>query len=323
MKTLIKLTLVAVAVTALFFTGCKKENNDATTFEANMGKLITDNQPRKSTTTIPSNARVILIGKNTRITFYANAFIKANGSAVTGPVEVEIQEYYTKGQMVLANKTTTSNQGILDSRGEVYVNATQNGQQLRLRPGYSVIQFAGRSYNEPMNIYFGTVSGSQGDVMWSLGANVNPVTPNLDCSYDSINPPVFIDSATVAICDTLYSFQFDSLGWINCDYFYSYPNTTPLTVTLPQGYDNTNTTAYLVFSTINSVARFPYANGSFQLQGGYNVPVGMEATIVALAYVNGQWQSSFTPITIVNNHSESITFTPTTIEAYTTQVNAL
>lgn len=328
MKTIFKFAIAAIYFTSLFLSGCKKEetNNDAAMFKSGMQDLINANQPRKLSAVISAGNGATLIGANTRFVFYPGAFINAAGNPVTGNISIEVQEFYKKSQMILGNKLPMSNQGLLDSRGEVFMNATQNGQQLRIRPGYASVQFEARAYNQPMNIFIGTTSGDLNDVSWSLNTNIAPANGFYGCSYDSINPPTYIDTAATAdICDTLHTFPLDSFGWINCDYFLrsTYSPLTDLTINVPSGYDDNNTKVYVVFSTINSVAGVWYNNGAFTLSGGYQVPVGVQATIVALGYFNGGWQSSFTPITITSNHTETINFAPTTIADYVAQVNAL
>ena len=332
MKTLLKFSLFFLAACCFCLSSCKKETattttNNAVVFTDGIKNLVNSNQPRKITTTISAGNGATLIGANTRFIFYPGAFKDANGNTVTGNVNIEIQEFYTKAQMVLGNKVTMSTQGLLESRGEVYVNATKNGQQLRIRQGYATIQFAGNSFNQPMGLFTGTVSGDLNDVNWTQNMTIAPTNAFQGCSYDSVNPPQFIDSAgNASICDTLYTFPIDSFGWINCDYFMrdNYGALTNLTINVPSGYDNTNTKVYVVFTTINSVASvYSYTNGAFLLSGGYQVPVGLQATIVALAYNNGQWYSSFTPITITNNHVASLSFSATTIAGYVAQVSTL
>ena len=52
-----------------------------------------------------------------------------------------------------------------------------------------------------------------------------------------------------------YNFEIDSIGWINCDYFYN--STDPLTqveVVLPDTFNGNNSAVFIYYSDINSVA---------------------------------------------------------------------
>ncbi len=322
---------VAVAVAALTIaaciTGCHKEaKTDAQIFAEGMQSIINSNQPTKHVATINATTGGTIIGANTRLQFWGNAFTDAAGNIVTGNVQIELQEFYKKPQMVLANKTTGGTEGLLDSRGEAYINYTQNGTQLRLRAGYGVIYFNSHSNSEPMNIYTGRTNGNLADITWDKNTTVAPTTSYFTCVYDTTTQPVWVDSSTMALCDTLYSFPMDTLHWNNCDYFVemNYPNLTDLTMGIPSGYDNNNTTVYVVFKPINSVFRVVnFANQSFILDNIYKVPVNMQATIVALNYHNGGWYSCFKDITISAHDVETLTFTPTTIADYVALVNSL
>lgn len=330
-----KKLILSAAVIATLLAGCRKDptNNtaeDATAFTSGFTDLVTAQQPQLHAITIAANTGGTIIGTNTRVQFYPNAFITANGASVTGSVQVQVKELYTKAQMVLANKTTMSPDGLLESRGETYINATQNGQQLRLRSGYSTVFFNGSSYTKPMNLYSGAQNSSDfNNVTWNLNTVIQPTNANFDCSYDSSNSTTHIDTnGNAALCDTLYSFPLDSFGWINCDYVASsgsYP--ASLTVQTPDGFDNTNTRIYLVFTNINTVGVLNhYAGGKFvsdAIHGTGNIPVGEQLTIVALGYKDGGWYSSFKALTLNASNTETLTFAPTTIAAYTQAVNNL
>lgn len=353
MKSTFKIILTSVVIFLACIAGCKKEKSatdDAAIFNEGLLNIINTNQPTKHTVTVSASTGGSIIGANTRLRFSPNAFTTVGGSAVTGNVLVEIQEFYTKAQMVLGNKVTMDDSLPLESRGEVYINATQNGQQLSVKPGYAIIQFEATSITDYMALFKGTTSGTLGDISWTIvdstiidsSYNVNSYTLPIQTSSanttipppdDTIPVPIIIIDPMATIYDTLYTYPFGGSnsgsnngsfgGWFNCDAFgggWSVPRTN-LTINLPVGYDNSSTVLYVVFSNANTVIRgTPINTSGFMC---YSVPVGRQATIVALNYHNEGWYSSFTPITITANHVELLTFSPTTIADYTAQVNVL
>ena len=233
--------------------------------------------------------------------------------------------------MVLANKTTISTQGLLKSAGEAFVNATQNGQQLRLRPGFSTIQFNASTYTQPMSFYIGQLDATNFDnVTWEQQTNVPNTMSNFTCSQDSvIGSIVFVDnSGTIPVCDTLYTFPLDSFGWINCDYVAN-SGTYPATLALQtqQGFDNKNTNIYLVFKNMNAVGQMThYVDGQFisdAIHGNLNMPIGEPLTIVAIGYKDGKTYSAFKETTLSANSTVSITLTETTKAAYEAAVKNL
>ena len=66
-------------------------------------------------------------------TFGSNTFINILGNPVSGSFNIELVEALTKKEMMLLNRPTFTHSGrLLVSGGVVYLNATQNGQQLSI-----------------------------------------------------------------------------------------------------------------------------------------------------------------------------------------------
>lgn len=121
-----------------------------------------------------------------------------------------------------------------------------------------------------------------------------------------------------------YQFNFEALGWINCDFLYlPTGNSSGLDVITPTEHTGANTEIYLHFSSVNAIADMEYS-GSNLFETHYNgIPIGAQITIVAISELNGTYYSSFTPITMTNNHSETITMTATTTTAIQNSINNL
>jgi len=245
--------------------------------------------------------------KGTKLYINANTFKDQFNNIVTGNVTIELIEIQTKADMILLNKTTTSNGNLLISGGEISVKAFQNGSQLMLAT----------------NAYIGV----------NMPTN-NPVNMQLFTGTEDDNGNLNWDSTgTNVIVDTLGGFNFnldsltlnnDSLGWINCDYFYGQGNLTTLNVITSSPYNGANTFIYLFFNNIYSVAPLSWSNNTQNFVSYSNsLPVGSQMTIVAISEINGQYYSSFTPITLTTNHSETINLNATTLSALEIDLNNL
>ena len=75
--------------------------------------------------------------KGTIVKFSGNAFQKLNGDAVNGSVDVKLIEIYDRSTMLLTKRPTNGKNDdnkieMLASGGVFYVNATQDGIQLKL-----------------------------------------------------------------------------------------------------------------------------------------------------------------------------------------------
>ena len=109
---------------------------------------------------------------------------------------------------------------------------------------------------------------------------------------------------TLPFFEDMFSFNFeiDSIGWINCDYFYN--SADPLTqveVVLPNTFNGINSAVFIYYSDINSVASLSDydADGTFDLGASYSTPVGMDVTFVVISENGGSYfyQSSIATIT--------------------------
>lgn len=325
--------------------------------------FLNNRENGKETFTVNSEVRSqIIANKGTKISIPENAFVNANGNPVTGNITLDVLEVHDQSSMIWYGLPTMSNGNILESGGELMVKAFANGQELGLANGQELdIEMPSDNYNPNMTLYYGVETKNEiGDVNWLLGDSLGY---DDSISYDSIVycDTVYYtyndyDTVTVTGVDSSgnaysydslaftgtytdyyldcnnqtqnpdqgYDFDFGSLGWINCDFLYlPTGNTSGLDVITPNDFTGANTEIYLHFSSVNAVADMNYS-GSNLFETQYNgIPVGMQLTIVAISELNGTYYSSFTPITMTANHSETITMTATTIVDIQNAINNL
>jgi len=235
--------------------------------------------------------------------FSQHAFRKADGTIATGTIDIDLVEALGVGKMLWLNKQTVGLDNgqpkLLVSGGQFRLTASQGGEALKLAPGMSFISVPSNAPDPSMALFSGTVQ-SDGSMLWNPWAT-NPLNGN-----DSLG----------------YSFPNDSLGWINCDYFYGGPEPlTAVQVTCPADYTGTNTFVWVVFPDINSMTNMQGGTGSvFTTGNGYELPVGLNITVVALADVGGQYFSSFTNAVVSAGMNLNISLAPTTLAQF--QVDA-
>tara|TARA_B100000886_G_scaffold130282_1_gene87823 strand:- start:567 stop:1112 length:546 start_codon:yes stop_codon:yes gene_type:complete len=113
-----------------------------------------------------------------------------------------------------------------------------------------------------------------------------------------------------------FEFEIDSIGWINCDYFYN--SVDPLTqveVVLPDTFNGDNSAVFIYYSDINSVASLSDydLDGTFDLGASYSTQVGMELTFVVISESDGTFFYNFVTTNITQDHLEIISaLTPVT-----------
>jgi len=242
--------------------------------------------------------------QGTSIWVAPNSFNDANGNVVNGNITIELIEVLTKADMIWLNKTTTSNDQLLISGGEISVKAYQNGNQLTLSSNGSLSVDIPSNNQGSMDLFSGTED---------INGNIN---------WDTTNVPVLDSNGGYNfMLSTGITFG-DSLGWFNCDIFTNFSNVTNLNVVLPTNHLGSNTACYIFFDNMYTVSKMYYASTTNQFYVPY-IPVGEQVKIVAISELNGQLYSSITPITITANHTETITLTATTSSALQTDLNNL
>ena len=309
MKTISKQYLTLFMLIALvLFNACKKEddspnsnpNNGSNNTNAN---IVLDffkdnlNDAKQITSVDLSSGAWIYGNKGTLIQISPCSFLDVAGNLITGIIEFELIEAQTNLDMLKINRPTFTNQGeLLVSGGVVYVNATQNGVSLQINPDCSLdatISLNNWGANPEEMEYFVGSEDENGVFSWE--EEDDTVTINQQ-GQDSIWG---------------YNFPIDSIGWINCDYFYdTQSELTGVQVELPSGYDGDNTQAFIYYSSINSLAGLYDSDqdGVFDLESGYETPVGMPVKFIAISgdTVNDYYYH-ITNTTIVNmNHYEII-----------------
>ena len=304
-------SIIILAVLSLtFFLSCDKEtetilvpsNIGPTLPTSKINKFFEDNL-EDATETINANSssynQTIVSSKGISYTFSSNTFINAGGNPVNGNFTIELVEALTKKEMMMLNRPTFTHSGrLLVSGGVVYLNATQNGQQLSINDNNPVNVSIPTDNYIPMDFFDGSFD-NQGGFGWDESEDDTVITNTGNKGQDST---VFEDFFS-------FNFEIDSIGWINCDYFYN--SADPLTqveVVLPDTFNGDNSAVFIYYSDINSVAGLTDydADGTFDLGASYSTPVGMDVTFVVISENDGDFYYHFVEATITENHQEII-----------------
>lgn len=306
------LTLYLIAST-LVLSACKKDeptelepgivvpSNEMASGEQ-LRNFFDENQENAIQSFVVDAASPALIQGNlgTSIQFNANSFEDAAGNSITGNVTIELTEILGIKDMIFQNRQTVGNNNgnlfPLVSGGQFNITASQNGTEVFLKP---------------WNNYYVEVEAPNG------------VDPNMGVFYqDSPSADtmtwVQADSALVwGNNQNGYSAYFDSLNWVNLDYFMN-PGTaqTGVNVTVPTGFDNTNCSVFVSFDGLNSVSSiYDYSNGMFNTGPFYSMPVGLDVHFIVIAFINNVPHAAIVPATITNNHSQVIPALTATTQA--------
>ncbi|SDE13051.1 hypothetical protein [Niabella drilacis] len=322
------LPALMVLLLAVFMYACKKDNtpiDPQSTYQKDVEKMIRffkAHEPAVEKFTVDAGAgSTITLQNGTKITFGPNAFVKPGGAIVTGNVAVAARVFIKPSEMILADKPPVTDAGqILETFGEAFVTAEQNGQQLALNPQQ-------KPPNVQVPIAGVNANGANREIpMWDGDTTVSTEYSgyNHENVYTTITQTYTIKkgmawaqipgSFGVGNAATTY-FPLDNLGdWRNCDALYNVaaPKTTVLgyfgdkfNIKTGNNYSGQDPTElFFKVSGVNTLVKLynpifnPIAGKEGLLSYQNSVPIGANGTFLAMSTVNGKFYAEMRDVTI-------------------------
>jgi hypothetical protein len=308
-RILVSATLLSLLIV---IQACKKDGNapsGPTISENTLKDFFTQNGTRNELFTFDSGVQQTLYTNNYWTSFYipANSFVTLNDQVISGAITLQIKGILNKKDMILNGIFPVSNSLPLISAGEYYIEATKNGERLKLAPNKNI--------RIDISTNTSPLVGMQVFYASELTSHTNWGTP----SSDTVN------WYQGAIGPGYYSFDIPQLNWINCDkYEYVTGPKTDLKITLsdPQFKAN-NTYVFIAFVGDNSAAMLPNYSKGYFTNLNYNLPVGLNATIIAISKIDDQYYSAFKSTTLTANHIDDLNLTPTTMDDFKLQLDSI
>ncbi|MCX2680337.1 hypothetical protein OOZ15_10330 [Galbibacter sp. EGI 63066] len=233
------------------------------------------------------------------------------GDAVTGDIDVEFVELFEKGNMLSTNKPTmgrlpSGDKAMLVSGGEFYINATQDGEQIDLICPLQLIVPADLTGGEDqdMTLWTGTIDEDD-NLTWD------------EEEEDGVHDGAAGQGGDVFVEGPTYYAFVGEFGWTNVDRFYNDPRPkTTLKVSVPEGYNKTNSTVYLSYdgepNALANLDTFLSDEGVFSEHYG-QIPIGLEVHVIFATEDEGDWRYAIKSATIVENGVISIVYSDTAI----------
>ncbi len=202
----------------------------------------------------------ITAANGTEINIPANSFADASGNAVTGTVNLNLKELLSKANMVLSNKPTMSNGELLVSTGALFLNPTQDDQNLAFSNLVETIIPKTLDF-DPFEGFHLLTSGSNSNLGTALNWSIGDQN-----SFEEMNEGFNITS--------------NKVNWMSIGKLYD-SNTSTISVN-PVGYGIyvDDQTAFLVYKNINAVQQAKAVVGApiiFE-----NVPENQDAILFVL-----------------------------------------
>lgn len=272
--TLLSAAILATAMTSI--TACKKDKSTPNYVKAD-DFMASHAIKEQSFTGNAASGFTITGEKGTKVTFAPNAFVDANGGAISGTVTVTLKEVLSKKDVLFSGVMTESNGQLLESGGEILVKAKKDGADIRLNPALqndaARVEIPKVMNNKDLGLFVQD-KRQQGGANGSGQQQQSPYTWNPAPYYPFGNGP------------NSYSFSLPSFTWVNCDRFYSDPNPKTTITALPAFQDNNQVTdlqVMLVFRNISTVITLPYDYTIQKFQSYQNsLPIGLQADLVII-----------------------------------------
>jgi len=305
MKIFKKFVVVLLAGLAITITSCKKDTTSPSEEEttpsspstptlnkANVIALLNNlATPLETYTVDAGNLDTYYCANGTIIDIYPDAFLTQAGTIVTGVVTIEVKDILSKKDMILNNAIPVSNGQLLVSGGEVYFNATQGGQKLKINPASSVnikVPAYSNASSQMLEFYAqGSANLSNSDLNWLTATATNTIA--VDTTFGHI----------------YYKFDTDSVRWVNCDFFYQLPGAkTSCTVNLPGNFNNSNSVVFLSMNGATILGRLnsSYTSVSQEFHSYENsIPEGVAYTISVISFDGTSYYYETQAVTMATN----------------------
>ena len=118
----------------------------------------------------PQKKLKLVCPEGTKIKAPRNAFVFADGSPAVEEVKLNVTEYYSKADFLMADLTTMCNDRLIESGGMLHISATCQGREVFVADGKSLsISLPANGEHKPgMELFLGQETAS--GVNWKLGS---------------------------------------------------------------------------------------------------------------------------------------------------------
>ncbi len=314
-----KKTLTVICMSSLIYISCKKNDDNTSTISSGItytnDKIFADLSLKPKQLKVTAETGGIYYGNSgTKYQFFPNSFILADGTIVTGDVDIAVTEYLLKGDMLFSKMLPISGGEPLMSGGEINVSASQNGKQVFLRPNNVFVATIPPTDSVPagMKMFMGrtTTDTAVMKVDWMM------VEPNVDRYM--VN--VFTISGSDGK-DTL-SIISDSLTLCNADRFMTSPNYQNFKVNVfvsGATLKNETVMGYTLYDNFKGIWPMAYTKNNHQFNENHipDIPVHF----VAFTIINGKFFGGITGATPKTNEEYTLTLTEQNPEEFKKTLN--
>lgn len=204
----------------------------------------------------------------TRFHIPAFAFKNEKGQTVKGKVQLFIKEVFTKSEMVLANKFSTTEDRLMNSNGQIFISTKLDDQELILDRAIQIELPVQRKLNNTTAIKLFSES------------EATARSVNLEHAFDWKAQTKKSLNIIKDVAEKFFSFSIDHLGWYSCNNMLEKKGRSMFSIKYTSTYGALDQkVAFLVLKDWNTVVRmYPKGQGFTS----FNIPKNISAEIIIL-----------------------------------------
>lgn len=314
------ITLIALGV------ACKKESSNPDRSTVNTAEEFTSKfGAQKQTREVNASAlpQTVTFLDGSKITFPVGSLTKG-GIPVSGAVTVEAYEVLKRSTVIFSGANTNHSSGApLASDGFLFIDVKSNGVSVDQNLAVPVKISIPAKRDGATQLWVGVdqeekplVAAGNNQMAWAAPRNANGV-----------------GMKEVGASQAAFTFDFGSLGWVNCDIFYN--NSNPKTTVRVEILNNPGSLAsfhaysgetfvYFCAKGSNVVAQLYTPDGPNKVKSYDNMmPIGSEGRMFSFAIKDGRYYYAAQDITISANQNITLSLTESTETAVQTAINSL
>jgi hypothetical protein len=203
----------------------------------------------------------------------------AGSAPASGAVRIELTLLRTKGEFIRNSKPTGFGQNPVHTSAIANVRILQNGQELQLKSGATVLISYADSYPlGNLNIFYADAPATDRPYIdWTYTTDGSYAT-----AFTRPNP------GAIGQYITGYDLRLKALRWVNCGKVADTTRPDRISVTLPLTFTNANTALFIVLRDSPSVIQMD-ADPHHEYFHTSRVPDGQKVMAVSISYINGDY----------------------------------
>ena len=213
----------------------------------------------------------IVANNGTRLIIRPNTFMFNDGQDTKEPIQIELKEIFDKSDMILSGLGTLSDGRLIESFGMIYLSATFDGKELKLKENSSIaVSIPNKRKGDAGELFYGVQTNSI--VNWKYASTTNDTTEVVE-AYTQLPD----EGGGKFELPIFYEFEIKNLGWINCDRFIEITDKVDLEIELKT---SNHAIGYLIFADINSVIQLTFNEKGIAIVE--NLPKDYSADVIVI-----------------------------------------